>query len=56
MGYNAQFEDAIIGIEANYTHFAGKVGKFERFVEPDRRQSATESLRRPVIRMSTTSP
>jgi opacity protein-like surface antigen len=26
VGYNAQFEDAIIGVEANYTHFAGKRG------------------------------
>lgn len=26
VGYNAQFEDAIIGVEANYTHFVGKVG------------------------------
>ena len=26
VGYNAQYEDAIIGIEANYTHFAAKWG------------------------------
>jgi outer membrane immunogenic protein len=26
VGYNAQFEDAVIGIEANYTHFAAKWG------------------------------
>jgi len=26
VGYNAQYEDAVIGIEANYTHFAAKSG------------------------------
>lgn len=26
VGYNAQFEDAIIGVEANYTHFGGARG------------------------------
>src|SRR5436190_23503373 len=25
-GYNAQYEDVIIGVEANYTHFSGKWG------------------------------
>jgi outer membrane immunogenic protein len=44
VGYNAQFEDAIIGVEANYTHFAGKRG------------SSTASLSRTVANPEGSSP